>query len=1218
MKLQVVKPVHKMIKISPGFQYSINLKYDIDNPHKISSYIPTEKTMLLLEQLIDALLDDSSNERARMIIGPYGTGKSHFFSVFGALIKGYLSTDVFAPLFDKLSASGAGELINKYTMLINDKPYLTVVISGDGKSIEQSFIKGLRQSLESAGLEVSPITAYIEVEKKINAWRDLYPSTYNDFLNLLENQYLNEQKFKKMLLDCNETALELFSSLYPRLTAGAEFNPYHVENIAELYLDIAKKIQDYYNGIYVIFDEFNKHLEAAVKNNEALDLKPLQDFAEMCNRSEASQVHLTLISHQHISQYASKLSEELLNEWRKVEGRFKNIELSQHSSKTYNLISQVIIKEPNQWEQYQHNYAPFFQELKEKAMMFGIFKDLNERDLERWVIKGCFPLHPCTTFCLPRLSNKIAQNERTVFTFLATNDFNTLGKFLEENAFEDMKLVGLDYLFDYFASAMKKMTNNDPIYKVWLQTSEAIQKIKEPNHLSLKILKALGIIIGLGEEQSLPATERVLQFSLALNPADDGLFKEELNKLASEKIIYIRKSDGKIEFFRGSDVDVDAEISKIKTSQRYQSLFDLSSILNEHFMPYPIIANRYNDKYEMIRFFMPQYYTSQKIKKGIDWDAELTKQGYLDGILCLIIAEDEESISDIKEIHNRTCHEQVVWAITKKPLYFNEIVFDYLALDLLKRDQEFLQNNPHVEVELNAYLDDYSDQIELMLSKLIDPQQQEVIYLYQGEEFKNIDSSAKLSQLVSKICENVFFRTPLINNEMINKSQVTKTIANARKKVNEKIITENEKENLGLVGHGPDMSIFKAVLKRTGVYRLNKSKAILKEPEDDALKEILSLITKIIHQSTTNEIFVGAIYDILQRPPYGIRKGIIPIMLALCLKEIKEFLLIKDQRGLEAPLSASLLEQIASKPEQYALILEEWGAIKESYVKQLTELFSDFIDHENNGTNKIFPIAAAMKKWYISLPKISRHTRKISEEARALRITLNNPALDSKSLIFERLPGNYSMDESVFFIEHQYEQFIKKIRKGKLDLEKHKDDLLDLLKTDLIEIFCNGETTFRQGCFKCLQNWHFNLKDSTKNHLFSNIVSGFLELIANHAQYQDDVFVEECARVVIGLNINDWSDELHTSFTDRIIEIKESVELFDHQEDVHQNTNLIAISFFANNGQKQELTFKKEEISELGESLLNVIDAHFETYSESISINEKRQVLINLLEKFSK
>src|SRR5262249_11198242 len=42
----------------------------------------------------------------------------------------------------------------------------------------------------------------------------------------------------------------------------------------------------------------------------------------------------------------------------------------------------------------------------------------NREWLQKTVVEGCFPLHPLTAYCLSLLNRQLAQNERTMFSFI--------------------------------------------------------------------------------------------------------------------------------------------------------------------------------------------------------------------------------------------------------------------------------------------------------------------------------------------------------------------------------------------------------------------------------------------------------------------------------------------------------------------------------------------------------------------------------------------------------------------------------------------------------------------------------------------------------------------------------------------------------------------------------------------------------------------------------
>ena len=68
--------LYKIIKPLEGFQYSVNIAYDIYDDKKIKSYIPSYSSLQIIEDLL-ASTENKSNDRARILTGSYGKGKSH-------------------------------------------------------------------------------------------------------------------------------------------------------------------------------------------------------------------------------------------------------------------------------------------------------------------------------------------------------------------------------------------------------------------------------------------------------------------------------------------------------------------------------------------------------------------------------------------------------------------------------------------------------------------------------------------------------------------------------------------------------------------------------------------------------------------------------------------------------------------------------------------------------------------------------------------------------------------------------------------------------------------------------------------------------------------------------------------------------------------------------------------------------------------------------------
>lgn len=119
-------------------------------------------------------------------------------------------------------------------------------------------------------------------------------------------------------------------------------------------------------------------------------------------------------------------------------------------------------------------------------------------------VLGCYPLHPTTTFVLPRLSEKVAQNERTLFTFLSAEQKNTLVEVVKNDT-ENFRFVPPDHLYDYFEPQFKKELNSSDIHKTYQLAANVLKKVKRGS-LQSKIIKTIAVIYIIEQFEKYPPT----------------------------------------------------------------------------------------------------------------------------------------------------------------------------------------------------------------------------------------------------------------------------------------------------------------------------------------------------------------------------------------------------------------------------------------------------------------------------------------------------------------------------------------------------------------------------------------------------------------------------------------------------------------------------------------------------------------------------------------
>ena len=143
----------------------------------------------------------------------------------------------------------------------------------------------------------------------------------------------------------------------------------------------------------------------------------------------------------------------------------------------------------------------------------------------------------------------------------------------------------------------------------------------------------------------------------------------------------------------------------------------------------------------------------------------------------------------------------------------------------------------------------------------------------------------------------------------------------------------------------------------------------------------------------------------------GLKKGIIPIYLALLIHKYKKYIIIKSEIG-EEKIDVELLNKINNNPEKYFVYVEDWNNEKNEYLKGLSNIFLEYISGEREGLNNFKYQVLGMKQWYLSLPKYSKESIKeylgsnnyqeIKEEKinflKSLKLEIENP----REYLFEK------------------------------------------------------------------------------------------------------------------------------------------------------------------------------------------------------------------------
>ena len=136
--------------------------------------------------------------------------------------------------------------------------------------------------------------------------------------------------------------------------------------------------------------------------------------------------------------------------------------------------------------------------------------------------------------------------------------------------------------------------------------------------------------------------------------------------------------------------------------------------------------------------------------------------------------------------------------------------------------------------------------------------------------------------------------------------------------------------------------------------------------------------------------------------------------------------------------------------------------------------------------------------------------------------------------------------------------------------------------------------------------------------MFNNSISTLLNICLSITP-DENRFVEELARASTGLRIDDWGEITIDGFLRAVREFVDTINSYNSRL-ITSGKEVVAgsykISYIDDSGEETYKTFDRAELSDVAKLLYNDIDAMLtEEYGESLSANEKRQVLISIIEK---
>lgn len=1140
-----------VIKSKKAFSTSVNLKFDIGNKEFVERYLPTPSHAEFLKGIISGFLGEKNNN-AHIMIGPYGSGKSLAATIVADIFSNKIKREEYEKLIKKFKDVDQ-EIYHKLSAAENtDMHFLPVVLSGNEGPFSRSIINSIIKSVNRAGYDVKLPGEVEEIQKTLSIWKGQFPKTLNLFKKALKEHGTTIARWSKDLKDNDESEIIWFKEIYPNLTAGAKFQVDYEANFLEKISYLADQLKEKNIKFFIVYDEFGRFLQSLEMSQVYKTMQDLQDLAELANRSNNS-IQLLLISHKNMSQYMLGHNEEFKAEFQRIEKRFKTYYVESDKA-TFYRIAQEFTKNIQEELLLLNMNAEDYKWILKK---YNLFSELNHQETEKLIVEGSYPIHPLALFLLPRLSNTFGQNERTLFTFLESDETGGLNNFISK---KKDNIYYPHMLFDYFfQNSMTEFLTDDSFrsLKIFAKITKKI-KINKENKGQINLLKIITL-------WDLSHSTNVVKLNKELLSFGSGQSLDEVNdnldKLVEHKMLRFNRILGQWELNEGSSVLVDELLDQERSLLKINNenrLIVLKELLERKFY----IATDYNDDKSITRFMQVTLLTSDQL---LEKDFEDKMQFEADGEIYYVIPSDQHNYFEVIEAISSIKNKLAIFAVTREKFKSIRVPLDRLiGLKAIHSNKNLLSEHTRLDEEISILIAEIQFELREFL-KEFENFHENVSWFHEGAKI-DVEYPVQLENKISDIMYDLYPETPEIRNDSVNRRTLNGMQTKAIHSVLNSVIKNPNFDHLGIEGQGPDYLIYATVFKNNDL-------------DVSDLKQVMNSEYCLLRQSllkfikTNTKGTVKNLENVFTSTPFGIRKPLIPLLFAGLLRDVWEQLMFYRNGMYVTAVDAEKLYGIFNESKEYEFVFNDYSTEFLQYVGVVEKIFADYESEYVRDQTIVIRASSGLLTWLRQLPRHSQTTEKMTERLMdfktiARRIEVN--PINSLEMLQQKFQDPYQLADLKKELENHFEHF----------------------KCEVTEVLYNN---FQVSSLEELKNKHQTYSaDLIKRNRLVKAVNT-----------DADNFIENFASNYTGVELKNWSDTTFDLFLRQMQNDYRDMELSSDEKDT------ILLGY--NDSQK---SIKKVELSTKAITVYENVNRIINNAGRSVPREEIEYLVFKLLEEY--
>lgn len=892
-------------------------------------------------------------------------------------------------------------------------------------------------------------------------------------------------------------------------------------------------------GIVLVIDEFGKFLEYASKNQSADELFLIQQISEWAN-DDANESYFIITLHQNFSSYGNSLSNQDKLEWEKVKGRFVDLVFNEPVEQLIYFASKKL-KEFSIPKKSESNFKSLLK-LIQNSKLVSHNKLVNEE-----LSNSLYPLDWLSSNVLVNSLQRYGQNERSLFSFL-NDDTDYSIKKLKESFYSVSNVY--DYLVNTLSSEINSSDN--PHRAQWLTTFRALERAElvfDNDYVKVsEVIKTIGLVNIFSKVGGLFDNDFITNY---FNLSRGFNVLPILEKLEKVGIIRFYKHSNKINFLEGTDLDLEQEL--ITISREINPNFSITNEIKTLVDLPVLLVKRYSFETGTRRFFEYRVFESyQDLNEA---------EGVIDGYINLVF--DDIKVSEIKK-KSKEFTSNIFVMYKNSSQIRNEVLTILKFGRLIEKHSEDANAKKLLDSERKFHMQQLEN---LVINQLFN---NDINVWVNNGKIESIISKHKLYEWLTQICYKIYEKTPVFNNELINKQFLSTPINTARKYLIRSLLNNEHIKNLGFPEDKfpPQKAIYISLLKETGIHKKNSKLGyyeLTKPSSNSNLYNLWNESDAFLTSSLSNKRNLLEFYELLQASPYKLKKGFIDFWIPIFLIAKKEdYALFHSNGGFVPFITEDTIDLIHKKPQDFLIKSYDVSGLKVNLLESYKELVQ-IGDSNSKGTQSTFlSIFGNFLRFQRGLNKYTLKTDKLSNKATKLReaiLTSKDPE-DALFNLFPTALGFHSL--SIKEDEEVLNSFTRHIQDAIREIRNAYDELLNRVEKVIIESFyCESSDfeVYKDKIQSKINGINPATLGKTQNVYYKRLMSPLDDRVS---------WVKSVADVALSKGLEELLDEeeplLMSTIKDLSLGLIKATEIRDFNKNSNNGT-LYSIRFFGETGE---------------------------------------------------